>query len=69
MGQAKHRGTREQRVAEGVAKREAREKDAAERKQARWNAMTRKERMEYVQLVGLITALTMPPNARNQLPA
>ena len=56
MGQAKQRGTKDQRMTEGIARREAREKAALERKQARWNAMTRKERMEYVQLVGLLVA-------------
>jgi hypothetical protein len=58
MGQAKLRGTKAERVAEGVRKSEERERLRQARDAARWQRMTPKQRIEYVELVGLIAALT-----------
>lgn len=52
MGQAKLRGTKEERAAEGIAKALEREKRWEEERQARWNRMTPKQREATVAIAG-----------------
>lgn len=54
MGQAKLRGNKEQRVAEGIAKREAEEAAREARKRERWRKMTPKQRAMEMELAALM---------------
>lgn len=61
MGEAKLRGTLEQRQAEGKVKREERAAEAKRREDARWNAMTPEQRKRAIELqtfVALAFAMT-----------
>lgn len=54
MGQAKLRGSLEQRQAEGKARREERASEAKRRADARWSAMTPEQRKRAIELQTLV---------------
>ncbi len=54
MGQAKLRGTREQRVAEGIAKRLKREAEMEAERARRWRNMTPAQRRKQLELASIL---------------
>ena len=61
MGEAKRRGPREQRVAEGIEKRRLAEAERKARWDARWKRMTPDERMALVQTLALAATFGVSP--------
>ena len=57
MGQARLRGTKQQRVAEGVAKAQARERAWEEAKAERWRKLTPAQRARELRTAALIASL------------
>jgi len=63
MGQAKLRGTKEQRVAKGIAKAQERDRAREARNAARWRNMTPSQRRMQINLAALL-ALMEPTDRR-----
>lgn len=60
MGQANLRGTKEQRVAEGIIKADKRRDAAQARRDAYWARMSPKHRREVIELIELSRQMSLP---------
>lgn len=60
MGQANLRGTKEQRVAEGIIKARKRHDEAQAQRDAYWLRMSPKHRREVIELGALTSQMSLP---------